>query len=88
MARRHLRRREPSVRAELKMHEHVRRQVPSGNERELAERSYTTPAKINAAAARLAELQKILNDQAGPSAARVASSLSLLRVWRASNEDA
>ena len=51
-------------------------QVPSGNQRDLAETSYTTPKNINTAAARLAELQKILNEPAGPAAAQMAGSLS------------
>ena len=52
-------------------------QVPSGNERDLAEVGYTTAQKISAAAARLAELQKVLNAPAGPEAARTAAGWSL-----------
>lgn len=45
-------------------------QVPAGNEKDLAETSYTTQAKISGAAARLAELQKILNAPAAPESGR------------------
>lgn len=50
-------------------------QVPVSNERALAENSYTSREKINAAAVRLAELQKLLNQRAGPDAYSVAGSL-------------
>ena len=50
-------------------------QVPLGNERDLAETSYTTHEKVETATKRLSELQKILNQQAGPFGAAIASSL-------------
>ena len=50
-------------------------QVPLGNERALAETNYTSREKIEAAAARLAELQKLLNERAGPDAYSIAGSL-------------
>ena len=50
-------------------------QVPVSNERTLAESSYTSRVKIEAAATRLAALQKLLNQSAGPDAYSIASSL-------------
>ena len=50
-------------------------QVPLGNERALAESSYTSRAKIDVAAARLGELQSLLNQRAGPDGYSIAGSL-------------
>src|SRR2546421_8791423 len=51
-------------------------QVPLGNERALAESSYTTHEQIQNAAARLSELQKILSQPAAPDSYEAGSSLS------------
>lgn len=56
-------------------------QAPLGNERDLAEASYTTRAKIDIATTRLAHLQKLLNQQA-PAEAAPSSILSSLREAR------
>ena len=50
-------------------------QVPLGNERVLAESSYTTAERTQWAGDRLSELQNILNQMAGPDAYEAASSL-------------
>jgi signal transduction histidine kinase len=51
-------------------------QVPLGNERVLAENSYVSREKIEAASSRLSQLQKILDQQAAPEPEPMTSSLS------------
>ncbi len=59
-------------------------QAPAGAQRDLAVASYASPAQIEAAAARLGRLQKVLQDQA-PANAAIHTASGLTEIRRSSN---